>query len=176
MKQLLLFTTLLVALATTTNAQESFAKGDLVGHAGIGVSTYFSGRQAFLPVMLSLEYGVHDSFLNGKAAIGVGGYIGYAAVREKNFNIRTSHTVLGARGSFYYEFAERLDTYVGIALGYERVSVGDTKGNVSYVAPNSGVFPSSYIGARYYFSPQLAAFAEFGYGISPLELGVAFKF
>ena len=41
---------------------------------------------------------------------------------------------------------------------------------------NSGINWSLFLGARYFFTENVGAFAELGYGISNLNLGVTFKF
>ena len=38
-----------------------------------------------------------------------------------------------------------------------------------------GLVYAGFIGARYYFTPKLAAMAELGYGIAILNIGVSFK-
>jgi hypothetical protein len=124
--------------------------------------------------VLSGEYGILDSFIDGKAAIGVGGYLAYAGEKLKGFDMKVSHFILAARGLFHYQFVDRLDTYAGLALGYESVSVSNG-GGYNY-GDSSGVFPSLFLGARYYFNDRLAAFGELGYGVAPLELGIALKF
>ncbi|MDR2415019.1 MAG: hypothetical protein LBD64_08565 [Odoribacteraceae bacterium] len=177
MKQLFLVVALL-ALTMTTRAQESFLKKDIVGHVGVGVGSYLgdaSWRLLVPPIVLSGEYGILDSFIRGKAAIGVGGYFAYAMDKIKNDGPSRSHVILGARGIFHYEFVYRLDTYAGLSLTYENLSVSNNSTS-TYDSHSLRLFPTIFIGARYYFSNRFAAFAEVGYGISPLEIGVAIKF
>ncbi|MDR2129700.1 MAG: hypothetical protein LBP56_00800 [Odoribacteraceae bacterium] len=166
-----------MAVVATTRAQEVFAKDDFVGHAGIGIGSYLGGdpyKLSVLPLALSGEYGILDSFIRGKAAVGVGGYLAYAASKVPHTRARVSHFVLGVRGVFHYQFVEKLDTYAGISCGYNIETEKHTEGN-SYPG-SSAIIPASFIGARYYVNDQWALFAEIGYGIAPLELGVAFKF
>jgi hypothetical protein len=48
---------------------------------------------------------------------------------------------------------------------------------LSVSAASAGGFTySTFIGAKYYFTPKLAAFAEIGYGIAAIELGLSLKF
>jgi hypothetical protein len=181
MKKACLAAILLVAFAATTKAQESFAKKDLVGHVGIGVWSFFSDDYWQLkipPVALSAEYGILDSFIRGKAAIGVGGYLAYTAEKSKiGSTLSRSHVIIGARGVFHYEFVYRLDTYAGLSATYNIVTSSHAgSGTTTSHGSSSGLFPTLFVGARYYFAPRFAAFAELGYGIAPLEIGVAFKF
>jgi hypothetical protein len=174
MRKLLLTACALVALIAATNAQEIFAKRDLVGHVGIGIGSYLGGSNyttTVPPILISGEYGILDSFIKGKAAIGVGGYLAYTANKWKNANSsRQSFFIIGARGVFHYQFVERLDTYAGLMFGYQGVSAKNIPNGTS-----SGFCPASFIGARYYFSDRFAAFSELGFGIAALQLGVAIK-
>ena len=169
MKKLLFSICAIVALFTVASAQqETFLKRDLVFHAGIGLGCHLgngSGKITVPPLVIAGDYGILASFIKGKPAIGVGRYLAYAARRYYNYFI------LGARGVFHYQFVDKLDTYAGIATGYEHYAVSrganDSMATINF---------SSFIGARYYFSDSFSAFAELGYGIALLELGVAFKF
>jgi hypothetical protein len=178
MKKLLFITCALVALTATTHAQEIFAKRDLVGHLGIGIGSYLSGssyKTTVPPILISVEYGILDSFIRGKAAIGVGGYIAYTASQWKyNTSTRHSFFIIGARGLFHYQFVDKLDTYAGLMIGYQGMSTKNADINYSSSA-SSGLCPTFFAGARYYFSDRFAAFAELGYGIAALEFGIAIK-
>ncbi|MDR1273249.1 MAG: hypothetical protein LBK12_01750 [Odoribacteraceae bacterium] len=174
MRKLLLTACALVALIAATNAQEIFAKRDFVGHVGIGIGSYLGGSNyttTVPPILISGEYGILDSFIRGKAAIGVGGYLAYTANKLKiNSSSQQSFFIIGARGVFHYQFVEKLDTYAGLMLGYQGVSTKNLTGGAS-----SGFCPASFIGVRYYFSDRFAAFSELGYGIAALEFGIAIK-
>lgn len=72
-----------------------------------------------------------------------------------------------------------MDTYAGAMLGYNIVSskyYGDNEYSSSSKASGSALTYSVFAGARYYFKDNLAVFAEVGYGIAALELGIAYKF
>lgn len=159
-----------------TFAQDVFNKGDKVVNLGIGIGTYlgYTGySNSLLPISGSFEYGIIDNLINGKAGIGVGGYMAYTSWENKILSNETvSDFILGARGSFHYQFVDKLDTYVGVMLGYDIVSYSHTDANLS----GSGVSFSTYVGGRYYLTDNIAVFGELGYGIAALELGVSFKF
>jgi len=57
-------------------------------------------------------------------------------------------------------------------------SFKDNNGNNVNGAGNYGSSTgfTLYAGGRYFFSENIAAFAELGYGVSYLTVGVAFKF
>lgn len=165
---------------------QTLVHGDKVLNIGLGFGTYNISRATFPPLSASFDYVIKDRLFDNKSAITVGGYAGYYAYKseyKKGGNIygwKYNNFILGARGALHYEFVKNLDTYVGGLLGYE-VASSSYYSTLSYENeernPNSvgGPVFSTYLGARYYFSPNFAAFAEVGYGLSALELGVAIK-
>jgi hypothetical protein len=170
-------------------AQDVFAKGDKVANIGIGLGSYLGGagyKQSLPPISVSYEQGIVSGLLNDKASIGVGGYLAYTANEWEtvygnfNYGYKYSYLIFGARGVFHYQFVNKLDTYAGVMLGYNVVNgkyFGDDLGGYTPAAAAASSFTySTFVGARYYFSDKFAAFAELGYGIAAIELGVALKF
>lgn len=65
----------------------------------------------------------------------------------------------------------------GATLGLRYAGYHDTYGSNDYVSPyNSGLYAGIHLGSRYMFSEKVGGFAEVGYGISALRLGVRAKF
>jgi hypothetical protein len=168
-----------------TNAQTIFSEGDRVVNVGIGLGDYYGSEYSFtIPISGSFEYGVKDNLFDEKSSLGVGGYLAYASNKSTYhydnsgvYGWEYSHFILGARGLLHYQFVDKLDTYAGLMLGYDVVSssaYGNSLNNTS--ATGSGFGFSLFVGGRYYFSENIAAFAELGYGIAALQLGIAFKF
>ncbi|GHT09523.1 hypothetical protein FACS189426_08220 [Bacteroidia bacterium] len=153
-----------------------FSKGDKVVNLGVGIIPYvnYSGySNKVLPISGSFEYGLFDNLFDEHSAIGVGGYIAYTSWESKGQNDWTvSDFILGARGAFHYQFVDKLDTYAGVMFGYDVVSYSEAHQDIA----GSGVASSFFTGARYYFTDNLAAFGELGYGVAALQLGVSFKF
>ena len=174
-KKVFLAVLAIVGSFSIANAQEVFHKGTAAVNAGIGIGSYYSGL-AIPPLSVSLDYGVTGNMINGNnGSISVGGYVGYAATKKIYADAGASIAVLGARGAFHYQFAPKLDTYAGLMLSYDIISYPSSWGN--YVSSyNSGINWSLFLGARYFFTENIGAFAELGYGISNLNLGVTFKF
>lgn len=171
---------------------QSFDKGDNViglgigigGHYGVSSSGYSSQTPAF-----GVMYEKGMRWNAGPGIIGLGGYLGYKSLRYKatagfySYDWKWTYTIIGIRGGYHYEFLEKLDTYGGLLLSYNVVSFSDktvsTINGIPYVyngASASGIELSLYLGGRYYFSDQWGAFAELGYGITYLQLGVVYKF
>lgn len=180
MKKLVLLLVVIVFSLNQLIAQEpSFSKGDKVVNLGIGLgSVYYSGfgyRSLIPPVSASFEVGIVDKVLD-KGAIGVGGYLGFLSYNFSN-HWRNTDLVIGGRGNFHYPLADKLDTYTGLMLGYDIVTYSNLN---SYTGPYSGsssrIIGAWFIGARYYFSDNIAVMAEFGYMVTYLNLGIALKF
>jgi hypothetical protein len=174
-KQILLFAAAIL-LAISIEAQNTtFNAGDKVLNLGLGFgSTTYTGALYSVgipPLSASLEVNVVDELFDEYSSIGVGGYLGFSSYNYSNTSF--SNFILGGRGAFHYEFIEQLDTYAGLLLGYRSVSWRDTGfGSIA----GGGFVSAFYIGGRYYFTDNLAAMLELGYGIAYLNLGVAFKF
>lgn len=171
----------------TVEAKDIISKGEKVINLGIGIGSYNGGtgyKSGLPPISVSYEQGIVDGLLDGKASIGVGGYMAYSTNKYEQqfgseiYGFNYSYFILGARGAFHYQLIDKFDTYAGLMLGYNAVGS-------KYYGPELGAFTpeptgvsglgfSAFIGARYQVSNNLAAFAELGYGISVLQLGVSF--
>lgn len=182
-KKIFLILALMGGIVSGIQAQNVFSKGDKVVHLGVGLGSYLGGTgytSSIPPVLVSYEQGIVDNLIDGNASIGLGGYLGYTANKWNATNdsgYKYSYLILGARGAFHYQFIDKLDTYAGLMLGYNIVN-GKWFGSgteTNPVATSSSVAYSVFLGARYYFTDKVAVFAEVGYGIAALELGVAFR-
>ena len=172
----------------TVSAQNIFSKGDRAVNIGLGIGSYYGGdgyTGSIPPLSVSYEQGIIDGLLDGNGSIGVGGYMAYSAnkwetsISGSSYGYKYSYLMIGARGAFHYQFVEKLDTYTGLMLGYNVVGskfYGDDTGSYTPEASStSGIGYSAFVGARYHFSDKFAAFAEIGYGISALELGISIR-
>jgi len=154
---------------------EAFSKEDMVVNLGVGLGSYigWSGYSTKVPfISSSFEYGLFDLFKK-RATIGVGGYLAYTSSKYKGVEDWSySDLIVGGRASFHFQFVEKLDTYIGLLLGYDIVSYGHKDANLG----GSRFISSEFLGARYYLAKNFSIFGELGYGISPLEIGISFKF
>lgn len=184
MKKLLLSIIVVFFSLTQLVAQDpTFVKGDKVLNLGIGIgSTWYSGtfyQGQVPPVSASLEFGVADNILE-EGVIGVGPYVGYSSYKYENsgWGWKYSNIILGVRGVFHYPLVEKLDTYVGLLLGYNIITAEEfgIQTGTDFSASSSGLMTAGYVGARYYFTDSFGVMAELGYGITYLNLGVALKF
>ncbi len=174
---------------TTLSAQEStFNKGSKVINASIGLGSILHSGLGYStkvpPVSASFELGIKDDFLTEKLTLGLGAYMGYSKYSWDygiyNWGWNYSTIIIGARAAVHYPLIEKFDTYGGVMVGVNittSTEFGSNSGTGYYTnTGGTGLAYSFYIGGRYYFTPNIAALGEIGYGISYLNLGLAFKF
>lgn len=182
-------------------AAQSFKKSQLDLNLGIGLGSTFYGAgtwKHFAPVSASLGYGVTDQ-------ISLGGYLGYAAASWRwagsdycnNGNgvgggyytyediWRWRYYMIGVRGAYHFaEFIpeEKIDLYLGLLLGANIASGSFTSTAPSWcerpsytIRSGGGFLFAGYAGCRYRFTETVGAFAELGYGVSWLTIGVNFR-
>jgi hypothetical protein len=173
MKRILLLSVLVIFIASMSFGQMAYNKGDQVASLGIGLGgvagSYGTGG---LPISLAYEYGFNEN-------ISFGGLFGYASTSESSYygdDWKWTNIIIGARGAYHLDLLHKdnIDTYGGIMLGYNIVSFSGP--NASYWSGGSYIFFGGFIGGRYYFSPNLAAQVELGYGLGILNIGLAYKF
>jgi hypothetical protein len=173
MKKSLILTAVVLCIAVTAGAQNTFNKGDKVLNLGLGFgNAIYTGSHYSMvipPLSASLEFGIIDHLFDDKSSIGVGGYAGIMS--SKYYNSRWTDLILSSRGAFHYQLVDKLDTYAGLLIGF-RAGFDNNVGSSN----DSGFLVSEFIGARYYFTNSFAGMAEIGYGIAYLNLGVALKF
>lgn len=148
-KKLLFLVAVFCFLGLGVQAQNTMSIGQLVGSLKVGFSDYG------LPLGISADYGVVSGFINGNAAVSVGGEVGVY------ISDAYTHLSLAARGNFHYEFVNNLDTYLGLNLGL--------------VGRNFAL--NGHLGARYYFG-KVGVGLEFGMGNHAAggTIGVSMKF
>jgi hypothetical protein len=175
-----------IAISNAQDITPSVAKDNKIINMGIGLgATYYSGvgyTSIVPPISVSMDNIVKDGLIDGKGSLGVGGYIGYAAYKYDSAGYVKNYSsfFVGPRGTFHYGFVDKLDTYVGIFLGYEAVLSAKTTGTNVPTGFSAGLNPSrfvfsTYIGGRYFITDKFAGMLELGYGISWLNIGVAAK-
>ncbi len=195
MKKIFLVVSAFMIAGTSLYAQnttETFAKKDNVLGFGFGIGGVYgiTSVSSQSPVFgVQYDRGIIELGFGG--VIGVGGFMGYKSIVDKyddftgTYKDKYSILIFGARGTFHYDLfrVKNLDTYAGSMIAFH--SVGhkrDYPNNYpSYYgpgrkSPGSAAYASIFAGAKYYFAPQVAAYAEVGYGVSWLTMGIAFKF
>ncbi|MCU0452334.1 MAG: hypothetical protein MUE68_01625 [Bacteroidetes bacterium] len=176
MKKLLLVVVAITMVSSMMFGQIAFKNGDtnVSGLIGIGGFAGGYGTSTLPALAASYEVGITEN-------VSVGGIFGYTGTEESfGFGkVEYSYILIGARGAYHYDLLhnEKIDTYGGIMLGYNIVSssVSSTIPGFGFSASGNYLAFGGFIGGRYYFTPQLAAQAELGYGIGLLTVGVSYK-
>jgi hypothetical protein len=174
-----ILSTLIVIAVLGITSQSAFAqyeKGDKLVNVGIGLGTFGLYGNG-VPINVSAEYGFTDQISGGL----------YAAIVSTKYlggDWRYSYVYVGPRASYHFNELlklniDKLDIYGGAGI-YLRTYSAKWKGggtyNNDYKTSYTDVVPSVHAGARYYFKPAISGWAEVGYGASPLQLGISFKF
>ncbi|HEY3372143.1 MAG TPA: hypothetical protein VGK10_14910 [Prolixibacteraceae bacterium] len=181
------FILLLVAIALLVfpgKAQNNaFNKGDKVVNLSVGLGNRLYSGSAYSNVTPAIagsyEVGIKDELFDVNSSLGVGAYVGYTGSKYTygpGYGWKYSDVIIGARGAVHYQFIEQLDTYVGLMLGYDIVSVKNFgTGVYGSSASGSGFKFDAFVGGRYYFTDRLAVLLELGSGIAVVNLGIAIK-
>jgi len=176
MKKLLSSLFVLAFMLVSVQSFAQYKKGDKLLNAGIGLGAYYGGG---IPLGASFEVGVTDEISVGAQA----DFYTWGYNFGGGYRYRYTFLPIGVRGSYHVNEllnlgVDNLDLYGGLSLGYYISSYRDNSGYSGFYdnAYGNRVFLGVHIGGRYYFKPNLGAFAEVGYGVAPLKIGVAFKF
>jgi len=185
MKKIFIALLLMLALGATSFSQV-FEKGSQAINLGLGLGNTFPDNSfyGFRPSLsASYEYGIVEvpmgSTLTG--VVSVGGYLGWAGGTHKysdDVKYHVTNFYMAARGNYHFIFHDKLDTYAGIWLG-GRISSDSWTGDGEYYDDlddvSSGFAGGFYVGARWYFNDNWAAYSELGYLISFFNIGVTYK-
>jgi len=168
-----------VCITVMTYAQ-SFQQGTTAINAGIGIGTALGGLGSARPaISLSLDHGKWA--VGGPGVISLGGYLGNTGYKytDAGYTAKWNYYVVGVRGAYHYNGFEKLpklDVYGGATLAYNIVKYSSDN-NDDHLANSygSGIGLSGFLGSRWFFSDNIGAFAELGYGVSTLNIGITFK-
>ena len=173
---LLLFACVAFLFSSASSAQAQSARPKYL-NAGIGLAAYTAGG---IPIGASLEVGIKEN-------ISVGAFVDYSRYGYNWGSYKWHYNFLyfGARGSYQLGQLleelnianDKLEPYAGLSLGIRSAFYTDNDEVDDFNSPYSGgVFLGLHAGSRYMFSDKIGAFAEVGYGVSALRLGVTAKF
>jgi hypothetical protein len=169
----LAFVAAMALMVSTANAQTQSVKGNNYVNAGIGIGTFGFNGTGGLPVTIGYDRGITDQ-------ISVGAYLGMVRTKYA-YDYKYKYTIFGIRGSYHFnELLEienpQIDVYGGVAINYRNYTLKyDWEGHNEKVS-GSTVGVGIHAGGRYFFTDKFGAYAELGYGISPLQLGAVLKF
>ena len=168
----------------TAEYPTAFQPGEKIIQAGLGlfgmVGVY--GDVVIPPISVSFDIAKEiEGF-----PISFGGLIGIAKSEQDwgsyltdDYKWTYTYFVLGARAAYHLKLeSPKIDPYGGIMLGYTIVSFDEPSGWSSvydYSGGDSYLMYGFYGGARYFFNPRMAVYAELGYGFGVLNLGISYK-
>jgi hypothetical protein len=161
------------------NAAAGIGRGRFLINAGIGYAAYLY-RITLPPISASAEYALP------KIPLSAGAYFGIIHT-ENNSGLsisKDSLIAIGAKASWHFNVISNLDTYAGLVLGLlildQKQDFFETSGFKSdsrFELKRYSLFYGFNIGARYFFTNNIGAYAEFGYNaISVTSIGLAVKF
>jgi hypothetical protein len=173
---------LIAATAPTAGAQarpaapQSFSPGYVdvgptIGLGGLGsASAAFGGR--FEKAIKSLP-----DMGNGILGIQAGvDYYSWSSGNIGGYSWSYKYIPVGVTANYHFALEDkRFDPFVGLGLGYNVVTCswsGPSAGDCGY---SSGIYFIGKAGARYFFNPKIAAYADVGAGAATLNLGLMFK-
>ena len=178
MKKLLLIALAVVLTSTVMFGQIAYKMGDnnISGMLGLGGYGGLYGTSTMPAIAASYEMGYNENFSIG----GLAGITGSEFPVLGSWKWKYTYILIGGRGAYHYDLLHKdnIDTYAGGMLGYNIVSFSEENAPAStlgFSASGSYVTYGGFAGARYYFSPNLAAQAEVGFGIGAITVGISYK-
>jgi hypothetical protein len=183
-----------------------FDKGTNVISASIGLGGHFGiGTYGSQTPGISVQYERGIWAIGGPGIISLGGYVGIKSYKYEYSNNgiyydnigfpvpyvytvseKWNYTIVGVRSAYHYNGinSDKFDVYGGLMISDNILSYKYSNNDPYYnnifenVGKSYGSFIqfSAYVGGRYFFTDNLAGFAELGYGVAYLNLGVALKF
>ncbi|MBS1616059.1 MAG: outer membrane beta-barrel protein [Bacteroidetes bacterium] len=181
---LLLLLSPMISFAKKVGATPAFSKGDnAIGIGlGLGPAHTYGLADAYSPAfMLTYEHGIIDGL--GPGTLSIGGEIGYQTSRYDyaygGYRARWTTLTVAVRGIYHLTLLKdknnKFDPYGGVAVGFYSVSYDndypgpkESYGSAPLIAP--------FVGAKYNFAKAVGAWAEVGYDIAILKVGLNFNF
>ncbi len=184
--------------SSVSNAQNApaFDKGDnTIGLSiGLGVNYAYYNNAVNLPAFTLLyDHGTFGEV--GPGTIGIGGIVGLKTstytypASYGDYKATWTNYIIAARGTYHLTILKdknnKFDPYAGIVLGVRINKYTDTYNDYYYSTYNRYYYTNRasasavkgvFIGAKYNFAKFFGAFAELGYDISIIRVGLNFNF
>jgi outer membrane protein W len=202
MKKNTLFALFFVAffLTSTTTKAQIFEEGKSFisagyGFVGFGASIYKSildGTDVKIanigPLYFKYEYAVSENIGIGLVVANIQNNFSAdytvtenGQTRVYTESLKRSNTSIMARLNWHFGESDKFDPYFGFGLGYRtggwRYSNTNPNDNTKVDLPTA--FPFGFettVGARYFFSPNIGLYTEFGLAKSVVQFGVTASF
>ncbi len=178
MKKHLLFlaaaTLLAFAVLMPSRASAQFTNGSIYLGPELGLGLGYGGG-----IVLGgmIESPITNPGTVGSGRLAIAARIDYYSYSVPDFSY--SWIPIGVYCDYHFVINDpKWDLFAGLGLGYVIVSEsysGPDAGLFNYAYGGSTVFIAVQVGARYFFSPNMALRAEWGLGYLPLGIGIDFK-
>lgn len=184
MKKIHPLTVALFLLLSQAARSQTYKIGTNVVSAGVGLGSslgnysYASQSPGF---SAQFERGIWEL---GPGVVSLGGYVGIKNYKYSytdpygggHYESKWNYTIVGVRGAYHYTGLDisNLDVYGGVMLSYDALSFKDNSGSSLHYGSTVGA--TGFVGGRYFFAQMLGAYAELGYGVSYLNIGLCLKF
>jgi hypothetical protein len=135
--------------------------GPAIGLGNLGsASASFGGR---------FEHGFKSLPDLGNGTLGIEASFDY--YHWSGFGISESVIPFGGTLNYHFKLDDpKIDPFIGAGLGYIHYSVSDCN-----VCSSSAMYFIGRLGARYFFAPKMAAYADVGAGAATLNVGLMFR-
>lgn len=166
----LLVAFILVLFTSQASAQFEQGKNYIGAHVGISsIGSVFSFGADY-------EYGYADVGQYGPGRVGIGGIIDYWNWSDGFWSF--TWIPIGVLAYYHLNLPDKkLDLFGGLGVGYEIVTASwngfGLSGTADYASSVTGI---AQIGARYFFTPNLAAETRLGFGASVWSVGIDYKY
>ena len=184
MKKIMILACLLVSQLTFS--QTTFSKGDQyasvsygLGAIGMNFTSIYSSLPNYKSSTLGPIGGYYERAMTDNIGIGASvNYVRSSASYDMGsaIDITTTQLAISLRGAYHFKLSnKKLDPYAGVGLAYRNFGYKSTAANMNLtLGTPAGI--QIFAGSRYFFTNNIAAFAEVGYGVSFLNIGATYKF
>ena len=166
------------ALVVTAPASRASAQLPL-GYTDIGATIGLGGLGG-----ASLSFGARGERIIkelptlGGGTLGIGVSLDYYSYSSglSAFRFSYKYIPIGATGNYHFKLEnKKLDAFVGAGLGFNIVTCSYTGSTNVGCGSSSGVYAIAHGGGRYFFQPNLAAYADVGAGAAAINVGIMLK-
>lgn len=166
----------------------TFHPGNRAVNVGIGLLGANHGYDVFGSInqspalSITYEQGLTDSF--GPGTLSVGGLLGYKHYYynfpKTTYKASWTDVLLMARVAYHYNLTSnpQIDTYAGLTIGGRLNSYSNNNSALRDDYKDEGLHLATgiFLGGRYFLTDHLGIFAEAGYDMTYLKLGLTGKF
>ena len=170
-----------------------FTKGTTTLALGVGFGRddygYYSGANALPVFSLSMDHGIINNA--GPGNIGIGGILAYTSATynysggyySNAYKETWANYFIGVRGTYHLTLLKdknnKFDPYAGVSIGVRVETYNNNYNNNSTVTDKLKTTPyhfeGIFVGAKYNFTSAMGVYAEAGYDISLLRVGLNFN-